>query len=152
MNNTTKESKVRPTLRVDPKTAQRVEQWYKAANCRSQNEFMERAINFYADYIEMNDNNDLLPQALQSYLDGRLSQLESRLSTISFDCLVGLDELTGIIADYFEFTEDELRLSFRRRTRIGNQLYIFTGADVLEIATGVARVFDVGTFQNQLYH
>ena len=112
MNNTTKESKVRPTLRVDPKTAQRVEQWYKAANCRSQNEFMERAINFYADYLEMNDNNDLLPRALQSYLDGRLSQLESRLSAISFDCLVGLDELTGIIADNFEFTEDELR---RRR-------------------------------------
>lgn len=47
---------------------------------------------------------------------------------------------------------DELRLPFRRRTRIGNQLYIFTGADVLEIAAGVARVFDVGTFQNQLYH
>ena len=116
MNNTTKESKVRPTLRVDPKTAQRVEQWYKAANCRSQNEFMERAINFYADYLEMNDNNDLLPQALQSYLDGRLSQLESRLSTISFDCLVGLDELTGIIADNFEFTEDELRR--RRRNSI----------------------------------
>ena len=116
MNNTTKGSKVRPTLRVDPKTAQRVEQWYKAANCRSQNEFMERAINFYADYIEMNDNNDLLPQALQSYLDGRLSQLERRLSAISFDCLVGLDELTGIIADNFEFTEDELRR--RRRDSI----------------------------------
>ena len=64
-----KETKVRPTLRVEPKTAQRVEQWYKAANCRSQNEFMKRAINFYADYLEMNDNNDLLPQALQSYLD-----------------------------------------------------------------------------------
>ena len=116
MNSITKESKVRPTLRVDPKTAQRVEQWYNAANCRSQNEFMERAINFYADYLEMNDNNDLLPQALQSYLDGRLSQLESRLSTISFDCLVGLDELTGIIADNFEFTEDELRR--RRRDSI----------------------------------
>ena len=116
MNNTTKGSKVRPTLRVDPKTAQRAEQWYKAANCRSQNEFMERAINFYADYIEMNDNNDLLPQALQSYLDGRLSQLERRLSAISFDCLVGLDELTGIIADNFEFTEDELRR--RRRDSI----------------------------------
>ena len=77
---------------------------------------MERAINFYADYLEMNENNDLLPQALQSYLDGRLSQLESRLSAISFDCLVGLDELTGIIADNFEFTEDELRR--RRRNSI----------------------------------
>ena len=116
MKNTTKDSKVRPTLRVEPRTAQRVEQWYKAANCRSQNEFMERAINFYADYLEMNDNNDLLPQALQSYLDGRLSQLESRLSAISFDCMVGLDELTSIIADYFEFTEDELRR--RRRDSI----------------------------------
>ena len=116
MNNATKETKVRPTLRVEPKTAQRVEQWYKAANCRSQNEFMERAINFYVDFLEMSDNNDLLPQALQSYLDGRLSQLESRLSAISFDCLVGLDELTGIIADNFEFTEDELRR--RRRDSI----------------------------------
>ena len=116
MNNATKESKVRPTLRVEPKTAQRFEQWYKAANCRSQNEFMERAINFYADYLEMNDNNDLLPQALQSYLDGRLSQLENRLSTICFDCLVALDELTDIIADNFEFTEEELRR--RRRNSI----------------------------------
>lgn len=112
MNHTTTETKVRPTLRIEQKTAQRVEQWYKAANCRSQNEFMERAINFYADYLEMHDDNDLLPQALQSYLDGRLGQMERRLSAISFDCMVGLDELTGIIADSFEFTEEELR---RRR-------------------------------------
>lgn len=112
MNHTTKETKVRPTLRIEQKTAQRVEQWYKAANCRSQNEFMERAINFYADYLEMHDDNDLLPQTLQSYLDGRLGQLERRLSAISFDCMVGLDELTGIVADSLEFTEDELR---RRR-------------------------------------
>ena len=57
-----------------------------------------------------------LPSSVQSYLDGRLSQLERRLSAISFDCLVGLDELTGIIADNFEFTEDELRR--RRRDSI----------------------------------
>lgn len=76
---------------------------------------MERAINFYADYLEMNNNN-LLPQALQFYLDGRLSQQESRLSAISFNCMVGLEELSGIIADSFEFTEEELR--HRRRDSV----------------------------------
>ena len=109
MNNTTKGSKVRPTLRVDPKTAQRVEQWYKAANCRSQNEFMERAINFYADYIEMNDNNDLLPQALQSYLDGRLDQLENRMSSLLYKQAVTLDTGMSVLVDCVHLDEVYLR-------------------------------------------
>ena len=62
--------------------------------------------------------------------------------------LIGVFAVRKILQQFV----DELRLPFRRRTRIGNQFYIFTGTDVLEIATGVARVFDVGTFQNQLYH
>ena len=69
MSNETKE---RFPLRMKPETSRRLEQWYAADNCRSKNEFVEKAINFYVDYLETQDNQSLLPTALQAALDGRL--------------------------------------------------------------------------------
>lgn len=112
------DGRVRPTLRVEPRTVQRIEQWYKADNCRSANELMEKAINFYIDYLELNNKNDLLPKAVQIYLDGRIGKLEDRLRAISFQALVGLDEVTGVIADSFEFNEADLRR--RRKVSVKN--------------------------------
>ncbi len=45
------ETRNRLALKMQPETKQRIEQWYQADNCKSQNEFVEKAVNFYADYI-----------------------------------------------------------------------------------------------------
>ena len=66
MSNETKE---RFPLRMKPETSRRLEQWYAADNCRSKNEFVEKAINFYVDYLETQDNQSLLPTALQAALE-----------------------------------------------------------------------------------
>ena len=62
------ETKERLPLRMKPETSRRLEQWYAADNCRSKNEFVEKAINFYVDYLEMRDDRSLLPAALLSVL------------------------------------------------------------------------------------
>ena len=103
-------------LYLTPEMKARLERHYMEDGSCSLTGFIENAINFYLNYLSANNAGMFLPSSVQSYLDGRLSQLERRLSAISFDCLVGLDELTGIIADNFEFTEDELRR--RRRDSI----------------------------------
>lgn len=106
------ETKDRLAFRMHPETKRKIQQWYEADNCRSMNEFIEKAVNFYADHLATNDNNALLPTAISSAMDGRLGLLEKNLSALSFNNAVELDMLTGIIAAAFEFDQDDLK---RRR-------------------------------------
>ena len=111
MSNETKE---RFPLRMKSETSRRLEQWYAADNCRSKNEFVEKAINFYVDYLETQDNQSLLPTALQAALDGRLGRLEDLIARREFTREVELDLLIGIIADAVEVDRDNLK---RRRAQ-----------------------------------
>ena len=87
----------RLALRMRTETAQKIEQWHKASNCRSKNEFIEKAVNFYADYLALNGDNQLLPKAVLSAIEGRLGLLEKNLSAVTFNHAVELDMLVGII-------------------------------------------------------
>lgn len=37
----------RLNFRMKPETAEKLEHWYKADHCRSRNEFVEKAVNFF---------------------------------------------------------------------------------------------------------
>ena len=107
------ESKERLTYRPEPETRQKIEQWYEADNCRSMNEFIDKAVSFYADWLSAN-RNDMLPMAISSAMNGRLKILEKNLSSLSFKHAVELDMLMGIIADTVQLDWDDLK---RRRTQ-----------------------------------
>ena len=98
------ETKERLPLRMKPETSRRLEQWYAADNCRSKNEFVEKAVNFYVDYLETRDT--------QSLLDGRLGRLEDLIARREYTREVELDMVIGIIADAMEIDRDDLK---RRR-------------------------------------
>ena len=46
---------------------------------------MEKAVNFYVDYLEMQDSQSLLPTALLAALDGRLGRLEDLIARREFN-------------------------------------------------------------------
>ena len=98
----------RLALRMRAETAQKIEQWHKASNCRSKNEFVEKAVNFYADYLALNSDNQLLPKAVLSTIEGRLGLLEKNLSAATFNHAVELDMLVGIIAQSYQFSQNDL--------------------------------------------
>ena len=108
------ETKNRIAVRMDQETSRRLEQWYLADNCKSKNEFILKAMNFYIDHLEIQDNKTLLPMAIPSAIDGRLGVLEDHIARREFTREVELDLLIGIIADSFEFDRDDLK---RRRTQ-----------------------------------
>ena len=103
-----KETRDRLALRMQPETKRRIEQWYQADNCKSQNEFVEKAVNFYADYLSAQDNT-LLPTAIKSMIDGRLGVLEDHISRRGFTRDVELDVIIGIFADVFQISLDDLK-------------------------------------------
>ena len=109
-----KETRDRIAFRMQPETRRRIEQWYAADNCQSKNEFIEKAVNFYVDYLGIQDNTTLLPMAIMSAIDGRLSRLEDYIARRDFTRCVEQDMTNGIIAEAFEMDREDLK---RRRAQ-----------------------------------
>ena len=106
------ETKDRLALRMQPETKRRIDQWYEADNCRSKNEFVEKAVNFYADYLAANESNSLLPTAILSAIDGHIGVFEDRMARLIYKQSVEMDMMGGILADVCKLSEEDMR---RRR-------------------------------------
>ena len=85
---------------------------------RSLTAFIERAVDFYLDYLSANDAGLFLPTAIKSYVDGRLGQLENQMSSLLYKQAVEQDMVAGILADAYQFSEDDLQR--RRAESINN--------------------------------
>ena len=94
------------------KQREEMERCRKLEGSRSTTEYVRNAVEFYNSYVSNNDAGLFLPRSIKSYLDGRLGQLEDRVSGLLYKQAVELDMVSGILADSFRFTEDDLR---RRR-------------------------------------
>ena len=97
---------------LTPEKKALLERRYQEDGSRSLTAFIENAVDFYLDYLSANDAGLFLPTAIKSYLDGQLGQLENRLGILAFRQTVEQDMVAGILADAFQFSEDDLR---RRR-------------------------------------
>ena len=89
-----------------------LERRYREDGSRSLTAFIERAVDFYLDYLSANDAGLFLPTALKSYVDGRLGQMENRMSSLLYKQAVEQDMVAGILADAYQFSEEDLK---RRR-------------------------------------
>ena len=62
-------------------------------------------------------------------MDGRLGKLEDRISSLAFKQAVEVDMIAGILADSYQFSEDDLR---RRRAESVNNVKRTNGRISLE--------------------
>ena len=114
---------------LTPEKKALLERRYQEDGSRSLTAFIENAVDFYLDYLSANSAGLFLPTSLKSYLDGRLGQLEDRLSSLTFKQAVEQDMVAGILADAFQFSEDDLH---RRRAESVNNVKKTNGRISLE--------------------
>ena len=114
---------------LTPEKKALLERRYQEDGSRSLTAFIENAVDFYLDYLSANDAGLFLPTSIKSYLDGRLGQLEDRLSSLTFKQAVEQDMVAGILADAFQFSEDDLH---RRRAESVNNVKKTNGRISLE--------------------
>ncbi|MEG2222746.1 MAG: hypothetical protein RRY95_08480 [Oscillospiraceae bacterium] len=100
------------SFRMEPEKRERLERCYTMDGSQSRREFIERALDFYMDYLEMNDGSTLLPKEITSAIDGRLGLFEDRMAKLLFKLTVATDMNVGILSDAYQFSEESLR---RRR-------------------------------------
>ena len=66
---------------LTPETKDLVEQVYAADNCKSQSEFVEKAIQFYAGYLNTQNAGAFLPEVLSTVLVGTMDNFGQRIGT-----------------------------------------------------------------------
>ena len=109
---------------LSPEKKAILERRYREDGSRSLTAFIERAVDFYLDYLSANDAGLFLPTAIKSYVDGRLGQLENQMSSLLYKQAVEQDMVAGILADAYQFSEDDLQ---RRRAESINNVKKTTG-------------------------
>lgn len=100
----------RLNFRMTDETATKIERWYQEDNCRSKNEFIEKAVNCYADMLAAGESTTL-PRAVQSAIDSRLKLFEDRIAALLYKQAVemDMDMAISILLQSLNVSEEVLR-------------------------------------------
>lgn len=101
--------KIKFALRIAPETQQLVKDLCARDNCQSQNEFIEKAIRFYAGYVSSGEAIDYLPPALVAALRGTVEDSEHRIARLLFKLAVETSMMMNVLAAGMEISEEDLR-------------------------------------------
>ena len=78
------------------------------ANCRSQNEFMEKAVRFYCDYLAAEDVADFLPPIFVHAMRGAIQSSENRIARLLFKLIVEISMMMNVLAMGLEVDVSQL--------------------------------------------
>lgn len=102
------EEKVRFQIRIDPDTDRKVKAAIPLSNSRSQNEFVEKALRFYCDYLSARDCTTVLPPVYLSALKATIQMTEDRISRLLFKLAVEMDMIMNVLAAGMEISDETL--------------------------------------------
>ncbi|MDD4493563.1 MAG: hypothetical protein PHV32_04325 [Eubacteriales bacterium] len=95
-------------LYTETDTLEKINQSLEKANCRTRNEFINKAIDFYLTYLNGKDYTDILTPAFESVIGAKIQDTENRLARVLFKQGVELAMLMNVIAGTNEIDEHTL--------------------------------------------
>ena len=93
-------SKIKFALRMTPETQQLVKTHYPRDNCASQNEFIEKAIRFYAGFLSTADASEFLNESMLACIKGAIEVTENRIARMLFKMSVEQNIMSNILAAF----------------------------------------------------
>ena len=105
-NNTN--GKKRYTFRVNDEVMDLVYKWYQDDNCATLNEFIEKAIRFYAGYVASERNQNYFPNIVISTMKAIMRDSENRQNRNLFRIAVELGMLMNVMAATHDIDKDAL--------------------------------------------
>ena len=103
------EEKTRIHTRISPETEQKITAAMPLSNCRSQNEFVEKALQFYCEHLTAQDTFSALPPVLLSAIRATVKASEDRICRLLFKLAVEMDMMMNVLAAAMEIPEEQLR-------------------------------------------
>lgn len=111
MQNTSKDEndgKKRYNFRIQDDTMVLIQQWYKADNCTTMNEFVEKAIRFYAGYVASAHNPDYFPSIVIATMKSIMRDSENRYNRNLYRIAVEMSMLMNVMAATMDIPKDTL--------------------------------------------
>ena len=102
------EGKRKFALWIEESTLEQVRKWYKADNCSSQSEFIDKAIHFYIGFISSENGSDYLPKIIISTLKGIVNDSDNRISRILFKLAVEQAITMNVVAATCNISREQL--------------------------------------------
>lgn len=89
-------------LWLNPDAKAMVENNYRADDCRSQSEYIEKAIRFYTGHVIGQDNRSYLPNAIVSLIKAVSNESDNRMSRMLFKLAVEQAIMMNLLASQYE--------------------------------------------------
>lgn len=102
-------NKQRTTIWLNPETMNQLDEMSERSNSKSRSEFIERAIMFYDGYNRSTAENQYLPIALSSALNGIVKVSEDRLAKLLFKNTVELAMMMNVISATADIDDETLK-------------------------------------------
>ena len=90
--------KIKFPLWVTPKTMETVKEMYKDDDCRSQSEFIEKAIQAYVGYLRADNSPGMLPNYMVSTMKAIVDSSDTRMCRMLFKLAVEMAIMMNLIA------------------------------------------------------
>lgn len=96
-------------LWITPEAKKEVEAHYKQDNCKSQSEYIEKAVRFYSSYLDTKHAEEYLPRVLSDVLEGKLGSFGKRMGHLLFKQSVEQDIMANLFAYDIDVSLDTLQ-------------------------------------------
>ena len=101
-------NKIKFPLWVKPKTMETVKEMYKGDDCRSQSEFIEKAIHAYVGYLRADNNPGMLPNYMVSTMKAIVDSSDTRMCRMLFKLAVEMAITMNVLAAHCDIEEESL--------------------------------------------
>ena len=101
--------RVRKGVYLEKDVIEECDRMLTAADARSRNEFIEKALKFYLGYLKTNQAEDYQLQSVSSMVSGTIRDTENRLGRMDFKLAVEIAKLAHIIASVYEIDGETLQ-------------------------------------------
>lgn len=96
-------------VRLAPEIRERLDRCYTLDGSKSRRQYIENAIQFYTDYLEMTSGSTLLPKEVSAAIDGRLGMFENRIASLLYKQTVEMDMVLNTVAGCVNLDEEYLQ-------------------------------------------
>lgn len=103
------QNKKKTTIYLPLSVIQRMDAWLAEDNCKSRNEFIEKALRFYMGYLSTEDTSEYLSRALVSTLRGIMADNANRFRSLIFKLCVEVGMASHTVAAHFKADPIDLR-------------------------------------------
>ena len=104
------EKHVRHSTWLAESTVDLVEHYYQTDNCKTKSAFIEKAILYYINYLNLERNMDILSPTLVSTMRAISDESTTRLTRLIFKLAVELGVLSNIVAFRFDISQKDIKM------------------------------------------